>query len=214
MLDKIEKIIYGICGVALLGVSLLYAWTPVPDTHPREFIPDSIPTPDDLPPKTLTTPKEGSKQTPLTANKRTSEKNKILGKLNKASSRRISANDITVKYMQIQKQSFDFIKNETNWLPELKMAGSRVKISKKDNSHSLELTKIKEGSLLRSVVGLESGDTIELINGERWEFTGENTLNYRTQALEFIDKIQAGGSFSLTITRDNAPQHLTFSLLE
>ncbi|MCH2584577.1 MAG: hypothetical protein MK138_07405, partial [Planctomycetes bacterium] len=166
------------------------------------------------PPKKLTTPKEGSKQTPLTANKRTSEKNKILGKLNKASSRRISANDITVKYMQIQKQSFDFIKNETNWLPELKMAGSRVKISKKDNSHSLELTRIKEGSLLRSVVGLESGDTIELINGERWDFTGENTLNYRTQALEFIDKIQAGGSFSLTITRDNAPQHLTFSLLE
>ena len=29
-----------------------------------------------------------------------------------------------------------------------------------------------------------------------------------------IDKIQAGGSISLTITRDNAPQHLTFSLLE
>ena len=212
MLDKIEKIIYGICGVALLGVSLLYAWRPVPATHPREFIPDSIIT--TSPPKKLTTPKEGSKQTPLTANKRTSEKNKILGKLNKASSRRISANDITVKYMQIQKQSFDFIKNETNWLPELKMAGSRVKISKKDASHSLELTKIKEGSLLRSVVGLESGDTIELINGERWEFTGENTLNYRTQALEMIDKIQAGGSFSLTITRDNAPQHLTFSLLE
>ena len=214
MLDKIEKIIYGICGVALLCVSLLYAWTPVPDTHPREFIPDSIPTPDDLPPKTLTTPKEGSKQTPLTANKRTTEKNKILGKLNKASSRRISAKDIQVKYMQIQKQSFDFIKNETNWLPELKMAGSRVKISKKDNSHSLELTKIKEGSLLRSVVGLESGDTIELINGERWDFTGENTLDYRTQALEFIDKIQAGSSISLTITRDNTPQHLTFSLLE
>ena len=214
MLDKIEKIIYGICGVALLGVSLLYAWRPVPDTHPREFIPDSIPTPDDLPPKTLTTPKEGSKQTPLTANKRTSEKNKILSKLNKASSRRISAKDIQEKYMQIQKQSFDFIKNETNWLPELKMAGSRVKISKKDNSHSLELTNIKEGSLLRSVVGLESGDTIELIDGERWDFDGENTLNYRTQALEFIDKIQAGGSFSLTITRDNAPQHLTFSLLE
>ena len=212
MLDKIEKIIYGICGVALLGVSLLYAWRPVPDTHPREFIPDSIITA--APPKKLTTPKEGSKQTPLTANKRTSEKNKILGKLNKASSRRISAKDIQVKYMQIQKQSFDFIKNETNWLPELKMAGSRVHISKKDFSHSLELTKIKEGSLLRSVVGLESGDTIELINGERWEFTGENTLNYRTQALEMIDKIQAGGSFSLTITRDNAPQHLTFSLLE
>ena len=212
MLDKIEKIIYGICGVALLGVTVLYAWNQVPDTDPREFIPDSIIT--TAPPKKLTTPKEGSKQAPLTANKRTSEKNKILGKLNKASSRRISANDITVKYMQIQKQSFDFIKNETNWLPELKMAGSRVKISKKDASHSLELTKIKEGSLLRSVVGLESGDTIELINGERWEFTGENTLNYRTQALEFIDKIQAGGSFSLTITRDNAPQHLTFSLLE
>ncbi len=212
MLDKIEKIIYGICGVALLGVSVFYAWRPVPDTHPREFIPDSIIT--TAPPKKLTTPKEGSKQTPLTANKRTTEKNKILGKLNKASSRRISAKDIQVKYMQIQKQSFDFIKNETNWLPELKMAGSRVHISKKDFSHSLELTKIKEGSLLRSVVGLESGDTIELINGERWEFTGENTLNYRTQALEMIDKIQAGGSFSLTITRDKVPQHLTFSLLE
>ena len=67
MLDKIEKIIYGICGVALLGVSLLYAWRPVPDTHPREFIPDSIISP--TPPKKLTTPKEGSKQPPLTANK-------------------------------------------------------------------------------------------------------------------------------------------------
>ncbi len=212
MLDKIEKIIYGICGVALLGVSLLYAWRPVPDTHPREFIPDSIIT--TAPPKKLTTPKEGSKQTPLTANKRTTEKNKILGKLNKASSRRISAKDIQVKYMQIQKQSFDFIKNETNWLPELKMAGSRVHISKKDFSHSLELTKIKEGSLLRSVVGLESGDTIELIDGERWDFTGENTLNYRAQALDMIDKIQAGGSISLTITRDSGPEHLTFSLLE
>jgi len=89
-----------------------------------------------------------------------------------------------------------------------------VKISKKDSSHSLELTKIKEGSLLRSVVGLESGDTIELINGERWDFTGENTLNYRAQALDMIDKIQAGGSISLTITRDSGPQHLTFSLLE
>ncbi|HBO53112.1 MAG TPA: hypothetical protein DD471_14085 [Planctomycetes bacterium] len=213
MLDKIEKIIYGICGVALLGVSVLYAWRPVPDTDPREFIPDSVIT--TAPPKKLTTPKEGSKQTPLTANKKTAEKNNIKDKLNKALiGRRISAKDIQVKYMQIQKRSFDFIKNESNWLPELKMAGSRVKISKKDFSHSLELTNIKEGSLLRSVVGLESGDTIELINGERWEFTGENTLNYRTQALEMIDKIQAGGSFSLTITRDNAPQHLTFSLLE
>ena len=212
MLDKIEKVIYGICGVALLGVTVLYAWKPVPDTDPREFIPDSVIT--SAPPKQLTPPKEGSKQTPLTANKITTEKNKILGKLRKASHRPISTKDIEVKYMQIQKQSFDFIKNETNWLPELKLAGSRVKISKKDNSHSLELTNIKEGSLLRSVVGLESGDTIELINGERWEFTGENTLDYRSQALEMIDKIQAGGSISLTITRNNAPQHLTFSLLE
>ena len=212
MLDKIEKVIYGICGVALLGVTVLYAWKPVPDTDPREFIPDSVIT--SAPPKKLTTPKEGSKQTPLTANKITTEKNKILGKLRKASHRPISTKDIEVKYMQIQKQSFDFIKNETNWLPELKLAGSRVKISKKDNSHSLELTNIKEGSLLRSVVGLESGDTIELINAERWEFTGENTLDYRSQALEMIDKIQAGGSISLTITRNNAPQHLTFSLLE
>ena len=163
MLDKIEKVIYGICGVALLGVTVLYAWKPVPDTDPREFIPDSVIT--SSPPKKLTTPKEGSKQTPLTANKITTEKNKILGKLRKASHRPISTKDIEVKYMQIQKQSFDFIKNETNWLPELKLAGSRVKISKKDNSHSLELTNIKEGSLLRSVVGLESGDTIELING-------------------------------------------------
>ena len=212
MLDKIEKIIYGICGVALLGVSVFYAWRPVPDTHPREFIPDSIIT--TAPPKKLTTPKEGSKQTPLTANKKSLELNGIHAKLQKASPGNIRKTSITVKYMQIQKQSFDFIKNETNWLPELKMAGSRVKISKKDASHSLELTNIKEGSLLRSVVGLESGDTIELINGERWEFTGENTLNYRTQALEMIDKIQAGGSFSLTITRDKVPQHLTFSLLE
>jgi len=212
MLDTIEKTIYGICGVALLGVTVLYAWNQVPDTDPREFIPDSIITPD--PPKKLTTPKEGSKQTPLTANKITIEKNKILGKLRKASWSPISVTDIEVKYMQIQKQSFDFIKNETNWLPELKLAGSRVKTNKKDNSQSLELTKVKEGSLLRSVVGLESGDTIELINGERWDFTGENTLNYRAQALEMIDKIQAGGSISLTITRDNAPQHLTFSLLE
>ena len=212
MLDKIEKVIYGICGVALLGVTVLYALKPVPDTDPREFIPDSVIT--SAPPKKLTAPKEGSKQTPLTANKITTEKNKVLGKLRKASSRPLSAKDIQIKYMQIQKQSFDFIKNETNWLPELKLAGSRVKISKRDFSHSLELTNIKEGSLLRSVVGLESGDTIELINGERWEFTGENTLDYRTQALEMIDKIQAGGSFSLTITRDNAPQHITFSLLE
>ena len=212
MLDKIEKIIYGICGVALLGISLLYAWRPVPDTHPREFIPDSIIT--TAPPKKLTTPKEGSKQAPLTANKKSLELNGIHAKLQKASPGNIRKTSITVKYMQIQKQSFDFIKNETNWLPELKMAGSRVKISKKDASHSLELTNIKEGSLLRSVVGLESGDTIELIDGERWEFTGENTLNYRTQAPEMIDKIQAGGSFSLTITRDKVPQHLTFSLLE
>ena len=116
--------------------------------------------------------------------------------------------------MQIQKQSFNYIKNETNWLPELKLAGKQIKTSKKDSSQSLVLTRIKEGSLLRSVVGLESGDTIELINGERWEFDGENTLDYRAQALEMIDKIQAGGSISLTITRDNAPQHLTFSLLE
>jgi hypothetical protein len=212
MLDTIEKTIYGICGVALLGVTVLYAWNQVPDTDPREFIPDSIIT--TAPPKKLTTPKEGSKQTPLTANKITIEKNKVLGKLRKATHRPISVTDIEVKYMQIQKQSFDFIKNETNWLPELKLAGSRVKTNKKDNSQSLELTKVKEGSLLRSVVGLESGDTIELINGERWDFTGENTLNYRAQALDMIDKIQAGGSISLTITRDNAPQHLTFSLLE
>tara|TARA_Y100000758_G_scaffold231741_1_gene168515 strand:+ start:311 stop:955 length:645 start_codon:yes stop_codon:yes gene_type:complete len=214
MLDKIEKSIYGICGVALLGVTVLYAWKPVPDTDPREFIPVSIIS--DAPPKKLTTPKEGSKQTSAgMANKRTTERNNVRTKLNRSRLRKITnVADIKVKYMQIRKQSFDFIKNETNWLPELKMAGSRVKISKLDNSHSLELTNIKEGSLLRSVVGLESGDTIELIDGERWDFTGENTLDYRSQALEMIDKIQAGGSFSLTITRDNAPQHITFSLLE
>ena len=88
MLDKIEKVIYVGCGVALLGVTVLYAWKPVPDTDPREFIPDSVIT--SAPPKKLTTPKEGSKQTPLTANKITTEKNKILGKLRKASSRPIS----------------------------------------------------------------------------------------------------------------------------
>jgi hypothetical protein len=212
MIDKIEKVIYGVCGVTLLIVAFLYILTPVPDTDPREFIPDSVITA--APPKKLTTPKEGSKQAPLTANKITAEKNKVLGKLRKASTRPIQARDIKFKYMQIQKQSFNYIKNETNWLPELKLAGKQIRTSKKDSSQSLVLTRIKEGSLLRSVVGLEPGDSIELIDGERWDFKGENTLDFRSQAIEMIDRIEAGGSISLTITRNNSPQHLTFSLLE
>lgn len=212
MIDKIEKICHGLCGLAILVVAVLYFWLPTPDTYPKEFIPTTVVS--SIIPEKLKSPKD-PEQKPVTPLTITQEKNKVLAKLRKASSRAMSVKSIEMKYMGIHRQSFDYIKNEANWLPELKMAAKKVITSKKDGtSQSLQLTRIKEGSLLRSVVGLEAGDTIELINGERWEFSDDKTLNYRAQAMEMIEKIEAGGSISLTITRNKKPQHLTFSLLE
>ena len=214
MIDKIEKICHGFCGLAILVVAGLYVWQPVPDTYPREFIPTSIVS--NVPPKKLMTPRDPKdpKTAALTQDKITGAKNLVIRELKKASVRPLSARDLKMKYLQIPKPSFNFIKNEANWLPELKLAKSVIKTNKKDGSKCLQLTEIKEDSLLRSVVGLENDDIIELINGERWDFSSEASLDYRNQALKMMEEIEGGGAISLTITRDNSPQHLTFSLLE
>lgn len=214
MIDKIEKICHGFCGLAILVVAGLYVWQPVPDTYPREFIPTSIVS--NVPPKKLMTPRDPKdpKTAALTQDKITGAKNLVIRELKKASVRPLSARDLEMKYLQIPKPSFNFIKNEANWLPELKLAKSVIKTNKKDGSKCLQLTEIKEDSLLRSVVGLENDDIIELINGERWDFSSEASLDYRNQALKMMEEIEGGGTISLTITRNNSPQHITFSLLE
>jgi hypothetical protein len=216
MIDKIEKICHGFCGLAVLVVAGLYIWQPVPDTYPREFIPTSIVS--KTPPKKLMTPRDPKdpKTAALTQDKITGTKNLVINELKKASPRpgALSARNLDMKYLQIPKHSFNFIKNEANWLPELKLAKSVIKTNKKDGSKCLQLTKIKEDSLLRSVVGLENDDVIELINGERWDFSSEASLDYRNQALKMMEEVESGGTISLTITRDKKPQHITFSLLE
>ena len=217
MIDKIEKICHGFCGLIVLVVAGLYVWQPVPDTYPREFIPPSFVS-EGHPPKKLMTPMDPKdpKTAALTQDKITGTKNLVIGKLKDASVRpgEFSARTLKMKYLQIPKPSFNFIKNEANWLPELKLAKSVIKTNKKDGSKCLQLTEIKEDSLLRSVVGLENDDIIELINGERWDFSSEASLDYRNQALKMMEEVESGGTISLTITRNNSPQHITFSLLE
>ena len=217
MFDKIEKICHGFCGLVILVVAALYVWKPVPDTIPLEFIPP--PRISDAPPKILTIPRNpedpNAPKTPvLTPTNITAEKVKVIAKLRAASVRPVSVKDLKMKYLQIPRATFNIIENETNWIPQLKLAKSVLRTNKKDGSKCLQLTKIKDDSLLRSVVGLEDGDTIELINGARLDEIGEDSLAYRNQALKMIKEIGNGGTFSLTITRNSSPQHLTFSLLE
>ncbi len=213
MLDKFEKICHCFCGVTVLIVACLYLnpfgfWFDIPDNKPREFLQKSIAT--SKPPQSLLKPKEGSKTPAWSPIENTKNKNKVIAKLKKADNR-ISSKDLKEKYMQIPRESFDFIRNETNWLPELKQAGRAIH-KNRDGTTSLEITKIKNSSVLTRVLGLEAGDRIELINGERCDFGEDSTLSHRNKAREIFETIGNGGSATVTIMRNGAPQQITLSL--
>lgn len=213
MLGKFEKICLGFCGVAVLIVAILYLnpfgfWLPIPGTYPREFLQNSKAT--SKPPKSLLTLREGSETPVWTAVQNIKKKNNVIAKLKKADPK-ISSKDLQEKYMQIPRKSFEFIRNETNWLPELKQA-KRTIHKNRDGTTSLEITNIKSGSVLTRVLGLEAGDRIELINGERCDFSEDSTFSHRSRAKEIFETIENGGSASVTIMRNNTPQQITFSL--
>ena len=102
---------------------------------------------------------------------------------------KISSKDLQEKYMQIPKESFDFIRNETNWLPELKQAGRAIQ-KNRDGSTSLVLTTIKTNSVLTRVLGLEAGDRIELINGRPFsKLRSQERIQSKLKPVEiFVEK--------------------------
>lgn len=208
MLDKFEKICHGFCCLALLAVASCYLIWPVPDTDPEEFLKKSKQSA--KPPTKLTTRKEGAEAPIWTVVENTKKKNEVIKKL-RAADPRISSKDLQEKYMEIRRDSFKFIKNEANWVPELKQVAKSLH-QNRDGSMSLEITRIRTGSILTRVFGLEAGDRIELLNGERCDFSDDSTFSNRTKAKEILQTIENGGSASITIMRNGAPQQMTFSL--
>ncbi|MBN1443378.1 MAG: hypothetical protein JXA90_11775 [Planctomycetes bacterium] len=206
MLDLVEKIIHGFCLVVVLLVATLYIWFGVTSTTPEELV---------QPVRSTLIPEPAR-----AAEAAMPEKQRELAqKIDEAQIRqklqtqgvRTASGPIEKRHNTIPPSTFEIIQSEPNWSKQLNMVGSMLLTGAGNQKTRLKITKIHEHALLRKL-GFETGDVIELLDGEITEFNEHSTLRYRSMFKDAVDRLRRGESTSVTITRNGQPVHLVFSL--
>lgn len=210
MLDLIEKIAHGMCALVVVVVGGLYLWWGTPDTEPEELLPRSIES--DIPhPRSRGPDGDGPTAAATSPSKLLAEKRTIMTEVRK-NNRSASGARFVHKYLQVQRPTFEYVRNEANWLRQLERIGREdLPPADKGDFTRMKLTHMPENSLLRKL-GLRTNDTIELIDGERLSIDDSSTVHYRARARELLDKLENGEAVTVTVTRNGQPLHLEFTL--
>ncbi len=106
----------------------------------------------------------------------------------------------------------DYLKREGNYLPELDKAASELLPGSDGKMTRLKIHSIDSDSILTSKLGLQNNDIIEYIDGERIDFKGDSSMAHLQRKTRLMEKLENGGSISLTITRNGQPMEIEFKL--
>ena len=213
MIDLFEKICYAFCGLIVLCVASGYLLWGTPSTAPREFLEHTrISTTAPKPSKRqIEKAKEAGIDLPQPPSAQEQQKEAVeLGKALRQQGARFQGR-VSHEWATVPADSFEHVGNKSNWQAELNLAKSNI-LQGRNGGTRVELTEIKPGSYLRSTVGLEEGDIIELIDGRPIEFDESSTLDGFQYAQELRDRLAAGGEVSLTITRGGKAIHRIFKV--
>jgi len=208
MIDVIEKISTGLCALVVVAVGVFYALGMTPTALPVEFVPEV----QDI---ELTDTVQNSKRVssapgmaPVIKAVQDEDQAKVVENLKKQG---IKTMNLKRKARLVQPSTFEYVQAEANWMSELKQY-SHTKIRGADNGLTrLKVSQITENTMLHKL-GFRDGDTIELVDGEIIEWNEQSAMRYRALFTNSLDRLRNGASVSITITRDNAPETLYFSL--
>jgi membrane-associated protease RseP (regulator of RpoE activity) len=205
MIDLAEKIVAGLCGLIVIATLGGYIFLRgLPSTTSREFI-AAIP-------ETSAPPAEAKSAAPEPPPPVTAEDQVIIEKLRSQGLQGLSGTQgIPKKNLEpVPPPLFEFISAEANLLPEMKLLDKRL-IQTKNGQTRLKLTNVKEGSILPKLK-LEEGDTIELIDGEIYDFRDDKSRDHWNLFRDKVAKLRRGEPLSITITRKGQPMTLVYRL--
>lgn len=207
MLDLLEKISAGVSVVGIVIVGVLYFIVPPRSTIPEEFR-DRVVFTTALP--VAQNPPAPGKAPQPTPPARGISDSQLRTKLRELGVRTVPQGAVERRSGKISPRTLDEISVKTNWMDEIYNAKSSI-VRSRNRDTRLKLEWIAPNSYLGRL-GLENGDTIDLIDGEIVEFNEESQEVYERMFEEKVRKLREGGLVSVTLTRNGRPLHLEFSL--
>ena len=136
---------------------------------------------------------------------------KILDRLAKEQNvRGLAGKELVRDQLLVDPDTFDYAKRETNWVPELNKAKSELLNGADGKPTRIKVFDIEEGSLLKKF-GVEDGDVVEFIDGERIDFS-EGSAQHAKRWKRLQEKLGSGGTLPITITRNGQPMQLEFKV--
>jgi hypothetical protein len=203
VLDIIEKISLGICGLIVVLTMGGYYFLGMPTTTSQEFIPGVVST--ESPPPAA---KKSAAEPPPPV---TPEDQALIDKLKEQGVPGLIPNQgLPRKQNTVPKQLLEHISAEANWVPELKLLKS-MPIKTNAGPTRIKIFDIQSESILKKC-GLQENDIIELVDGEIIEFSDSKSLAYRNILRAKVEKLRKGEPLTITVTRGNKPLHLVFKL--
>lgn len=205
MIDLMEKIVAAVCGILLLGTVVWYLAFKLPSPSAAAWLPEVY---EEKPPAAADPSPEEPERPPVVR----PEMQKIAESLQKQTGKLIAPQELarTEKTMKVPAQLFEVLEAEANIMPQLKTAKSRP-IQTADGETRLQIFSIQPSSFLGKF-GFKDNDVIELLDGQIIKFDQTSTREMYTLWDATRQKLRAGGNVSVTVTRDNRPQHINFRL--
>jgi hypothetical protein len=205
MIHLFEKIQYGVSGVILLAVFLLYYFIGGMESRSKDLLSD-LPTVatehvrvDPEPAAGPTANAEGSPRQ-FAAVARSLQQQGVAATRTRSIERR---------EFEVPEDVYEFVAKPRNWMPELNKAASRPIQGPDGRPTMLEVRGIEDGSLFEKF-GVEDGDRLVLLDGAILEFDQSRTRELHMQARSMLEKLERGGTISFTILRGGKPVHLEF----
>ena len=199
MLDLAEKIVAGLSGLFVLVTLIAYFWVGVPSTTSVTFLPGVEKVSAQAPPK------NGAAASELTP-----EDQALIAKLIEQEVPVIPGRKVAEEVNLIPQQTFEYIRAEANWIPEIKKAKSKVTFVK-DRGTKLKVFDIEEDSLFKRL-GLRENDVISLVDGKVVEFKQDSATLYQSMLTSAVKRLSAGQTITVTVVRNNQPLNLLFKL--
>jgi hypothetical protein len=214
MIAILEKISFAYVGLVVVAVSALYVLKPPPDAIPTEFLDRVEFSPSPTASAASRTHAAANDNTPsqqappLTK----SDDLKIVEKLRaQGVSTSVTVFENSKRYGKISREQYSHISAESNVFAELKKLRRRFLNDPRGRPTRLVLEAVPSNSLL-SVVGIEEGDVIELLDGEIVEFNDHSSTQYWDLYRQKLQGLRDGKPVTVTVTRNNQPVHLVFLL--
>ena len=201
MLDLLEKISLAVCALFIIATLVLYALLKIPSTQSLLWIPSVVDAkPAETPAASTASPGPAVPS---------AEDQAILQKL-ADQDRKFTVTQLVKEPKTVPQQLFEYLSAEANLLPALKTAKSKP-ISTRNGQTRLQVFSIDPQSVLGKL-GFKENDVIELVDGQIIEFKDSNSTKYYEMWRAAKEKLRSGKPISVTVTRNNRPVHLEFSL--